>query len=250
VVTRKVLILGGTGEAANLARHLVEASPEDVEIITSLAGRTKNPSALPGRVISGGFGGIQGLKTFIEEEAIRLLVDATHPYADTISDSAYVACTVTDTQRITLVRPEWSLPADGKWVEVDDMAAASDAIETFAKRTFLTIGTRGLEAFSENKDMWFLVRLIEQPTGPLPLADHLIITGRPPHDLESERQLIAKYRIDCLVSKHAGGAATQGKILAALEADIPIVLIRRPPRLPGHWSESVEECGEWVLNQL
>jgi len=249
-MTRKVLILGGTGEAAALAHRLVAETPEDVEIITSLAGRTENPSALSGRVVSGGFGGIQGLKTFIEEEAVNLLIDATHPFADTISDSAYIACTVTNTLRMSLTRPAWSLPPDAKWVEVENMDAASTAIGTFATRTFLTVGTRGLDAFSENKDMWFLVRLIEQPAEPLPLADHLVITGRPPHDLESERRLIAEHRIDCLVSKHAGGAATQGKILAALEAGIPIVLIRRPPQLPGHWTESVEECVEWILKQL
>jgi len=249
-MTKKILILGGTGEAAALARRLDLETPDGVEIITSFAGRTSNPPVLPGRVISGGFGGIQGLKTFIEQEHINLVIDATHPFADTISDSAYVACTVTNVLRITLARPEWSLPSDGKWVEVDDMAAASEAIETFAKRTFLTIGTRGLDAFADLEQMWFLVRLIEEPTEPLPLTNYQVITGRPPHDLESERQLISGHHIDCLVAKHAGGAATEGKILAALEAQIPIVLIRRPPRLPGHWTESMDDCVEWILQQL
>ncbi len=249
-MTKKILILGGTGEAAALARRLDLEIPEGVDVITSLAGRTKNLPDLPGRVISGGFGGIQGLKTFIEQEGIKLLVDATHPFSETISDSAYVACTVTDTLRMTLVRPEWTLPPDGKWLEVDDMAAASEAIGKFAKRTFLTIGTRGLDAFSDHQQMWFLVRLIEQPSGSLPLQDYQIITGRPPHDLDAERQLITEYNIDCLVSKHAGGAATIGKILAALDAQIPIVLIRRPPRLPGHWAEALDDCVEWILEQV
>ncbi len=249
-MNKRVLILGGTGEAAKLARRLDPEIPESVEVITSLAGRTKNPPDLPGRVISGGFGGTQGLKTFIEQEGITLVIDATHPFAETISDSANVACTVTDTPRMTLARPEWRLPPDGKWLEVDDMAAASEAIRAFAKRTFLTIGTRGLDAFSDHDEMWFLVRLIEEPDNPLPLKDYLIITGRPPHDLEAERQLITDYNIDCLVSKHAGGAATEGKIRAALAAQIPIVLIRRPPRLPGHWTESLEDCVEWIMKQL
>jgi len=250
VIAKKVLILGGTGEAANLAKKLFAETSENVEIITSFAGRTKNPPALPGRVISGGFGGIDGLKRFIVDEAINIVVNATHPFAATISENAYVACMVTNTLSITLVRPKWTLPPSARWVEVDDMDAASAAIDTFAKRPFLTIGSGGLGAFAHLHDMWFLVRVIEQSEAPLPFTNYQIVTGRPPYDIADERQLISEHQIDCLVTKHSGGSATEGKILAALEANIPIILIRRPLRLPGHWTDTVEECADWVQKQL
>ena len=247
---KKILILGGTGEAAELTRQLSQTLPDTVEIITSFAGRTKSPPELPGRIISGGFGGIQGLKTFIETENITLLIDATHPFADIISENAYIACAVTNTLRLTLSRPEWNLPAHAKWVEVDDLTAACDAVLEFSKRCFLTTGTGGLDAFSGLDDVHFLVRLIEPPAEPLPLQNHQIIIARPPHDADAERKLIDQHRIDCLVSKHAGGAATEGKILAALEADIPIILVRRPPYLPGTRTESIDECLSWVRQQI
>jgi precorrin-6A/cobalt-precorrin-6A reductase len=249
-VSKKVLILGGTGEAAELAKRLDFETSDAVEIITSFAGRTDNPPQLPGRVISGGFGGIRGLTDFIASERISLLIDATHPFAETVSDNAYIASTATNTQRTSLIRPEWSLPPDAKWVEVDDMQAASEAIGAFATRTFLTTGTRGLEAFSDHTEMWFLVRMIANPVDFIPLHNHHIITARPPHSLEAERRLLVEHRIDCLVSKHAGGEATVAKIITALEADIPIILIRRPIHPPGHCTGSVDECVDWVLHQL
>jgi len=249
-MTRNILILGGTGEAAELTRRLSAEAISGIQIVTSFAGRTKNPPPLPGRVIRGGFGGIQGLKNFIESEAINLVIDATHPFAATISENAYIACTVTDTLLMTLVRPSWSLPPDGKWLEVDDMAAACAAIRPFAKRVFLTTGTRDLAAFSALSDVRFLVRLIEAPTDPLPLANYQVVCGRPPHDIASEQQLMAEHQIDCLISKHAGGAATVGKIQAALDGGIPVILIRRPVRLPGLWTDSVDECFAWTLRQL
>lgn len=58
----RVLILGGTADAAALARGL-----SGVGVITSLAGRTKAPAALPGEVRVGGFGGAEGLAAYLEE---------------------------------------------------------------------------------------------------------------------------------------------------------------------------------------
>ncbi len=250
VTHKKILILGGTGEAAELAQRLTAEISDSTEIITSLAGRTKNPAALPGRVERGGFGGIQGLKTFIETEGIDLLIDATHPFAEVISNNGYVACADTNTRRMALVRPEWSLPPDAKWFEVDDFSAASAAVDATSKRCFLTIGIRGLESFSALKGVWFLTRLIEQPTKPLPLTNCKTIIARPPHTMESERQLINDHQIDCLVSKHAGGPATEAKILAALDANISIILIRRPKQLSGNWTESIEDCIAWIKERI
>jgi len=248
-MTKKILILGGTAEAAALAERLHEAQAP-FEVTTSLTGRTRFPNPIPGRVLTGGFGGIAGLKAFVETEKIDIVVDATHPYAEVISENAYVACLAADVLRVMLIRPPWPLPPDGKWLEVDNMEAVAEALPRVSKRPFLTIGRRGLEAFSSMPDIHFLVRLIEEPREPLPLADYELITGRPPHHVEEEKAIIADHGIDCLVSKHSGGSATEAKITAALEAGIRIVLQRRPVRLPGLWTESADECFDWLMSQV
>ncbi len=58
---RRLLILGGTPEAARLARGAVEKFADGLEVISSLAGRTADPAPLPGTVRRGGFGGPGGL---------------------------------------------------------------------------------------------------------------------------------------------------------------------------------------------
>ncbi len=244
----KILILGGTAEAAALAGEAVATLP-GVEVISSLAGRTRQPRGLAGRVRVGGFGGGQGLADFLRTESVTLLIDATHPFAERISDHAYDACVIAEVQRMMLIRPPWRLPPDGRWAEVADMTAAAAAVAGFAHRVFLTTGTRQLEAFSNLADQWFLVRLIDQPETPPPLVNHRILLARPPFSLDSEAALLNEFNIDTLVSKHSGGALP-AKITAALEAKTPIVLIQRPPPPPGNRVETVAECLAWIKSQI
>jgi precorrin-6A/cobalt-precorrin-6A reductase len=75
----RILLLGGTGDALQIARQL---GPEHVY---SLAGLGKVPSDLACSVRVGGFGGADGLARYLSDERIDLLVDATHPYAAQIS---------------------------------------------------------------------------------------------------------------------------------------------------------------------
>ncbi len=119
-----------------------------------------------------------------------------------------------------------------------------------ARRVFLTTGLRGLEAFSGLDDLWFLVRLIEAPETPPPLAHHHLISGNPPYTLDAERALLTEHDIDTLVSKQSGGVGTEAKITAALEAGVAIVFIRRPAPEPGPQAETVDEAFAWVESQV
>jgi precorrin-6A/cobalt-precorrin-6A reductase len=246
---KHLLILGGTGEARELARRVALMIGRRVRVTTSLAGRRGTPPKLAGEVRTGGFGGIQGMMEYLADNAVDLVVDATHPFSPTISDHAAVACGNPHDggiPRLQLVRPAWRIPPSAQWVEVGDFAAAAECLPQFAKRVFLTTGVRGLEAFSELEDIWFLVRLIDDPATPPPLADYRVITGRPPYSLEDERAILAEHSIDALVAKHAGGKATEAKIFAAAEAGVKIVLIRRPPPEPGPTAETVDEAFAWI----
>ena len=247
---KHLLILGGTTEARELARRVTLVIGKRVKVTTSLAGRRNAAPNLAGEVRTGGFGGIQGMKDYLGEAAVDLLVDATHPFSPTISDHAGAACTDTGVPRLQLMRPAWTLPPSAKYVEAGDMAAAAEMLPGMAMRVFLTIGHRGLEAFSGLDDLWFLVRLIDAPKTPPSMANHRLISGNPPYTLEDERALLAEHNIDTLVSKQSGGAGTEAKIIAALEAGVVIVLIRRPPPEPGPEAETVDEAFAWIESQV
>lgn len=246
---KRLLILGGTTEARELAATVGERFAGRLETVTSWAGRTGRAPDVAGESRVGGFGGTVGLVDYIKAEGIDMLVDATHPFAEAISDHAYDAAVIADIPRLGLIRPPWRLPAGRRWVEVEDLAAAADAIGRFARRAFLTTGRQTLGAFADMADAWFLVRLIDPPAEPLALAAYEVTTGRPPFSAEHETELMRAHRIDTLVSKSSGGALP-GKIVAALSLDLPIVLVAPPPPPPGARADSVAGALEWIERQL
>jgi len=239
-----LLILGGTAEAAALATAL----DGRVRITNSLAGRTEHPIQLSGITRRGGFGGATGLARWLEENTIDLVVDATHPFATTISANAAAACTERRVPLLRLERPPWRRDPDDRWIAVDDMAAAAQALAEMGGRAFLTIGVQELSAFAKLTHVWKLIRLIARPTNPLDLDPHEIILGRGPFRLEDERPLLQAYRISVLVTKASGGTATVPKLIAAREGGLPVIMVRRPARPSGDSVETVEAAARWVLS--
>ena len=246
---RRVLILGGTGEARLLAGLAVGTLPRNVEIISSFAGRTLRPQDPPGIVREGGFGGADGLTKYLREAAIDIVIDATHPFAATISAHAALATAATGRPRLMLRRPDWVLPEDAQTTFVNDMTAAARQLAAQGGRAFLSTGTQQITSFSGIPNVWFLVRLISKPKERLPLDDYAIITDRPPFSASKEAALLQSNRIDVLISKHSGGPLP-AKISAAVTQDIPLILIHQPPKPHGVHVESIDEAIAWIQGRL
>lgn len=244
----RVLILGGTGDASELAAKASTLPGVDVRV--SLAGRTPQPLAIAGTVRIGGFGGSEGLTAYLRDEGIDLLIDATHPFAAQISMNAAAAAAELGLPRLMLVRPAWqSVPGD-QWIEVDNMAAAADTLESQAKRVFLTIGRQQLAPFARLHEIWFLMRLINQPEPDAVVPQGLFLFAQGPFDLSSERQLLLQHEIDTIVTKNSGGSATYAKILAARELGLKVVMVRRPAIPPGSQVSDVEGAFAWLCDRL
>jgi precorrin-6A/cobalt-precorrin-6A reductase len=245
-MARKLLILGGTTEAAALARAAAARFGDDLAVTTSLAGRTERPGPLPGQVRIGGFGGPLGLAAYLEEHGVDRLVDATHPFAARVSAEARQACEATAIPRLTLLRPLWRRHPLDRWIEVDDMEAAASVVARIGRRAWLTIGAGEIACFSAVTAVRFLVRLVDPPRRPLPLRFCEVVVGRGPFALADERHLIALHAINVLVCKASGGAATEAKLVAAREFSLPVVMVRRPPPEPGALVQTVEEALDWL----
>jgi len=243
-VTERLLILGGTGEAAALAEAASTAFP-DLDVISSLAGRTLTPGTLPGRIRVGGFGGADGIAAYLREERIGFVIDATHPFAATISAHAAEACAATGTPRLLLLRPPWQPQPGDRWEDVADRAEAARLLAATSRRAFLTLGPGDLAAFAGLAEVFFLVRLIQSPAQPPPLVNHDLVVGRPPFSLDEERSLFARHRIDTLVTKQSGGAA-EAKLVAAREAGARVVMIARPEKPAGERVATVAEAMAWL----
>jgi len=244
---RHLLILGGTAEAAELAAALGTRFGSGLKLTSSLAGRTEHPAPLPGIVRIGGFGGTDGLTAWLGTEAVDLVIDATHPFAAAISTHAAEACAALGLPRLRLQRPPWPRHPLDRWVEVESVAGAAHALKQMnSRRVFLTVGATDLEPFADLDAVWFLVRMIDPPPMPLPFLQAQLLLGRGPFSCPEEALLLRHHRIDTLVTKASGGSATEAKLIAAREADLPVVMVRRPPPPPGPLVETVAEAVEWV----
>jgi precorrin-6A/cobalt-precorrin-6A reductase len=236
-----ILILGGTSEASSLARLL--AARPDIPALMSLAGATRSPAVPPVPHRVGGFGGADGHAAFLADNGTEAVVDATHPFARRISAHAAAACRLTATPLLVLRRPPWrALPGD-RWTEVADAREAAAALGPEPRRVFLTVGRLELPAFLPTPHAC-LVRTIDPPET-LPEGARLIL-ARGPFAEADERRLLEEERIDVLVTKNSGGAATYPKIAAARTLGLPVVLIRPPEGVGGESVETAEEALRWI----
>jgi precorrin-6A/cobalt-precorrin-6A reductase len=221
-----VLVLGGTTEAREVAAALV--GRPGVRVTSSLAGRVSRPGPLDGEVRVGGFGGADGLAAWLREHRVDAVVDATHPFAETITRNAARAATATGVPLVVLRRPGWRPEPGDRWHPVASMAAAARLLPGLGRRVFLTTGRLDLAAFAHLADLHFVVRCVEPPEPPAP-PDVRVVLARGPFTLADETELLRAHRIDVLVTKDSGGAATAAKLTAARQLGLPVVVVRRPP---------------------
>ncbi|AWN41503.1 cobalt-precorrin-6A reductase [Methylobacterium durans] len=223
----RILILGGTGEASALVRGLAGSGHA---VTLSLAGRTAAPKPEPVPTRTGGFGGAEGLARYLTENAVDRLVDATHPFAARISRNAAAAAALAGVPLLAIRRPAWERQAADDWREVESVLEAVAALGEAPLRAFLTVGRQELAAFAAAPQHDYVVRAIEPVVDILPVPHLTAIAARGPFDASAEAEFLRRSGIDVLVSKNSGGDATYGKIAAARDLGIPVVMVRRPDK--------------------
>lgn len=238
----RVLLLGGTAEARALAKEL---HPR-VDIISSLAGRVPEPALPVGPVRIGGFGGVDGLRRWLLDERVDAVVDATHPFAATMTAHAAQACGELEIPHLVLARPAWD-PGSAIVVESDTEAAEAVAKHDFS-RVFLTTGRSGAQAFADS-DAWFLIRAVTEPDRASLPRHHQLVLSRGPYHYDSELALLRQHCIDALVTKNSGGEMTRAKLDAAAALRIPVVMVARPPLPAGVTTVgTVHQAAQWVTS--
>jgi precorrin-6A/cobalt-precorrin-6A reductase len=244
----RILILGGTTEARRLGESL--ARRDGLDVTLSLAGRTASPvpHAVPIRV--GGFGGAAGLADYLVETRVDALIDATHPYANIISESAAVAARQTGVSFMALRRPPWTAVAGDRWREVSGTSAAVSAIGEQGRGVFVALGRNELAPFAAAPQHRYLVRSVDPVDPPLPLPHVTYVTARGPFSEADDRALMTAHAVDVVIAKNSGGDAAYGKIAAARVLGLEVILLRRPPAPDTPAVETIESAIAWLDHAL
>ncbi|MCF3935939.1 cobalt-precorrin-6A reductase [Acuticoccus sp. M5D2P5] len=230
----RILLLGGTEEARELAERLVE---KRADVTSSFQSEFAEDYA--GHVRRGGFGGEEGLTDFIRDGGFTIVVDATHPFAATISPAAKRAAKAAGARYYRLERRPWRRATGDRWIDVRSLEEAAERIDDGA-RVFLTVGSRGLAPFLARRDLELFARVIERPDLGT-RHDVTLITERGPFDLEHERALFQRYRFDAMVTKNSGGEATAAKLVAARERKMLVYMVKRPRGQPWANAATVDQ---------
>jgi precorrin-6A/cobalt-precorrin-6A reductase len=240
-----ILLLGGTTEASALARLLAD---HGVPATLSYAGRTEAPRAQPIPVRVSGFGGVQGLAAYLRDARVTHLVDATHPFAATMSANAVAAAQLAGIPLVALTRPAWAPVPGDRWTSVADIQSAVAALAGPARRVLLALGRMHVADFAAMPQHHYVLRFVDAPTAPPLLPDHTLIVDRGPFTPEADRALMEAHGIDLVVCKNAGGRGAEAKLIAARALCIPVLMIDRPALPPRPEVTDPAAVLEWLAH--
>jgi precorrin-6A/cobalt-precorrin-6A reductase len=222
-----IVVLGGTTEARQLADRL--ARDRRYDVCYSLAGVTRSPRLPEASYRIGGFGGVDGLATYIIANDIQAIVDATHPFAANMPRHAAMACQQCAIPYLRLLRPPW-VPTDADdWHAITGLNEVAKVLPGRCQgptRMLVTSGTRQLEMLAGITDATFFVRTVEPIALPSSRFSNLVARG--PFTEAAELQLMLSHRIDWLLTKNSGGDSTRAKLDAARSLGVGVLILERP----------------------
>lgn len=239
-----VLLLAGTGEAKRIAWALTDTG---INVIASLAGATRSPEPLPVPTRTGGFGGDDGFRAFLKDQSISAVLDATHPFAEAITNRTARICEELNLPYAQVVRPTWEAETGDKWTAIKAPQDAAEHIPSNAV-VFLATGRQTLSEYANLEGRRVLCRMIDPPTAPFPFEGGEFIIGRPPFSPRSEAELFRALGVTHLIVKNAGGEGGRAKLDAARALKIPVLMLNRPTMPNATQLLNVQEAVAWVTS--
>lgn len=244
-----ILVLAGTRDGRELALELANSGYNVVlSAFTEYGGELARRDNLTVRV--GALDAV-GLQQFLEQQAIAVVVDASHPYAANVSQNAISACQQAGKHYIRYERLAAVLPDYHQLYQVSTAAEAAKLAATLGKVVFLTTGSRTLAAFKSEPALSDH-RIITRVLPDLAVLKECLELGFRPRDIVAIEgpfshnmniTLFREYQAEVIVTKNSGlVGGSDTKISAAIELNLPLIIINRPTisyGLVGHCFEQI-----------
>jgi len=232
-----ILLLGGTGDSVKLAQRLFKFTHQIILSTATDYGENLARQSFKGLVISGQMD-YEALKQFCQMHSILHIVDATHPYAQIISENAMKVCTDIQISYFRYERPSSRETRidNGNVIYCKDYETAGKIVDSVEGNVLITTGSRQIEKLVEEvKDIKRLYARV------LPKSEHLIklenlhflpdqiIAMKGPFSLEMNKLMLAQINAKYVITKESGVQGnTDEKLQAAEELEIQVIIIKRP----------------------
>ncbi|MCL6478266.1 MAG: precorrin-6A reductase [Peptococcaceae bacterium] len=251
-----ILVIGGTSEGRAIAREL--AALGAAALVSAATGYGSELAAGDGVPVVQGRLNHTELAGLMAANSVRVLVDASHPFAVEISANAVRACASTGVKYIRCARPFEEAPDSPLVEKVESFRDAARRACDLGDTIFLATGSKTARIFydpARREGKRVVIRVIPDPERIRDLldmgfspADVAALQG--PFSEEMNVALLKHYRADVLVTKESGRAGgLDEKISAAVRLGIPVIIVRRPPEPAGAvWT--VREAVETALTYL
>jgi len=251
-------VFSGTSDGNELAGELAgKGYPVVVSTATEYGGEVAAQHC-PGVTVWAGRQGMEARKQALIRSKARVLVDATHPYANIISEQLIDLSNMLGIPYVRYERPGTHAADAGEMCATIEQAA-SRAI-TQGKRIFLATGSKDLATFLKTPGAaereWF-VRVTPEPEFiqraiDMGLSRSHICAMQGPFSQGFNEALWADWQIDCVVTKDSGDAGGyQAKAAAAKTMGIPLLVIARPkveyPHLTSTFDAVMQQLQAWDI---
>ncbi len=177
---------------------------------------------------------------YIEEEQVSFIIHASHPFASELHKTIEEASQFSN---IPVIRLERNYPTHTIHKNVLYVGSYEEASELLTQKcnnkTLLAL--TGVQSISKLKKHWketlSYFRILNRGSSiSLALENKFpkeqLILGLPNKTVEAEVELIKKHNIEIVITKESGDSGSLSiKIDAALQSNIPIIIIKRP-KLP------------------
>lgn len=238
-----LLLLGGSGEARHIAAALAEKNA--MRVTASLLYPARVHADLPVPTRFGGFGGDDGFRSFLAEEGIGAVLDATHPFSTRIAARTARICHELSLPHARLLRPEWTPEPGDNWHFARDEAEASTMLLP-GQKVFATTGQASLGALVGDSLAEFKVRKLTDRAPSRQYRNVEFVRGQGPFSVEQEIATFKSLSIDVLVAKNSGGAVSRTKLDAARALGLPVILIDRPAQPEAALLPDVAAALDWI----
>lgn len=233
-----ILLLGGTIEGKQLAVRLKEMGYSFTATVVTDYGKELAAQAAPDLdCVIRGTQDEKSLEKLIVENKISAVIDATHPFAVEASLNAREAAVKRNVEYIRFERPSLDMPACPLIHKVCGFPEAAAEAVKHGEVIFVAIGVNHLKPFVQAAtaaEKQLVVRVLPvyfslKKCSEMGLTPSQIIAVQGVGSLELNKILLKEFRASLLVTKDSGDAGGTGnKIRAALELNLPVVLIERP----------------------